>query len=86
MSDKVVPLTPHIQVDLSALPKANETLVQALEKILEEARSGRMRGVMLVPLYSDYTSAYWLAGEVGSYSMLGAAQVGVYELMSICRE
>lgn len=48
-------------------------VVEALERALEQARSGEVQGIALAMLHADGLGSYALCGCVGAYSLLGAA-------------
>lgn len=50
-----------------------EGVVEALERALEQARSGEVQGIALALLHADGLGSYALCGCVGAYSLLGAA-------------
>ena len=63
--------------------KPNETCVKILTELLEMATAGEVVGVMCISNYRDSTGAFSIAGQVGSYSMLGASLVGQQELIKL---
>lgn len=66
-------------------PEVNEGAIQAIEALLEKARSGEVIGVVLVALHHDRLTSYLTGGFVGSYSMIGGLEVAKSELIEVCR-
>ena len=60
-------------------------LVEALEKMLEQARSGEIVGAALVKLHCDGLGSWDVAGKVGGYSLLGAADCAHACLLEMAR-
>lgn len=69
----------------TGLPEQNENCIAELERWIEMARSGEIRGVVLVGLCRDGLARYAIAGCVGGYSMLGAVEVAKSDLMEAVR-
>lgn len=61
----------------------NETLVQAMRETLARAESGELVGMAAAFMHGEGTASWCLAGNVGSFSLLGALKVAEDELM-IC--
>jgi hypothetical protein len=62
------------------------TLVAALEKMLEQARSGEIVGAALVKLHCDGLASWDVAGKVGGYSLIGATTCAQNCLMEMARD
>lgn len=63
-----------------ATHEPREKVIEALERALEAAQSGEVQGVALACFHADGLSSHTLAGCVGSYGLIGAAQVLVHKL------
>lgn len=61
--------------------KPSQAAIEVLEDALERARSGDIQAIVLAACDKDSQSLYWIAGHIGSYSLIGAAQVAVTELI-----
>jgi hypothetical protein len=59
----------------------NEMCVKGLEEMLEMARSGEIVGIAGAVQFHDNSGGYHFHGHVGSYSVLGALQVGLHALV-----
>lgn len=59
------------------------SVVKELEIALEEARSGEITAISLVRRHFDNSSSFCVVGYVGGYSMIGAAQMAVSELVKV---
>lgn len=60
-----------------------EGTIQALEDMVERARSGELQGIAAALLNSDNSAEYRLAGMVGSFEMLGALECAKGVLVNI---
>ena len=58
-------------------------LIEALEDILERARSGEIIGGVFCGLYHDGLSDFSLAGKVGGYGLIGAVEMAKKTLLDI---
>ena len=63
----------------------NESLISFLEDLLERARSGNSVGVIATELHNDRSASWHVVGQVGGFTMLGAATVALDELTSVVR-
>ncbi|PNG26943.1 LptE family protein [Methylocella silvestris] len=68
MSEKVISLRGDI---IPPPSEPNPTVVEELERLLEAARSGEIRGFAGAYVHRDKVVSYSYAGSVGSYAMLG---------------
>jgi hypothetical protein len=68
----------------------NKDLINFLESLVQDARAGKIAGVVVVHQNYDYRSFYSLSGLVGGFSMQGALQCVLTEITNIniyaCRE
>lgn len=61
--------------EVAAEGNPNENLIEALEGMLEQAKAGKLQGVVCATLYDDTTASYAMAGVLGTYSLIGALDV-----------
>jgi hypothetical protein len=66
------------EIPQTAIPR--ESVIEALLRALEAAQSGEVQAIALVTLHADGLASHTIAGIVGSYSLIGAAQVVVHKL------
>ena len=57
--------------------------IDALEQILEAAKSGEIVGVAITTLDHKGMGGYSIAGRVGGYSMIGALEMIKAELIAV---
>jgi hypothetical protein len=83
MTDNVTPfrgvLTPP------AVKDPHPGVIAMLERLLQEARAGEIVGFSCAYHGPDWRAGYAITGFIGGYSMLGAAQCVVSELVDINR-
>jgi hypothetical protein len=58
----------------------NELAIECLEKILEQAKSGEIKGVCVATMNKDDIASYMAYGATGGYSMIGALSIMQQEL------
>lgn len=63
----------------------SEQCVEELERLLEMAKSGEIKGFAGVSLHADNSGSYTICGFIGGYSMLGAAECMRSELLDIIK-
>lgn len=73
MTDNVVQINRNGQIVPS--PEASPKLIEFLEKQVERAKAGEIRGMAGAMLERDNTGSYFLAGFTGGFSMVGALDV-----------
>lgn len=60
-----------------------QSVIDELERLLEAAKSGKIQGLVAVPLYSDSMASYSITGPVlGSYNLIGALLIATNHLAS----
>lgn len=64
----------------------NPKVIELLEDLLEQARSGEIIGLSGALLYHDKLSGTVYGGIVGTYGMVGALDVMKSELKKLCEE
>ena len=60
-------------------------MVEALEALLEMARSGEIVGGVFAVLHCDGAASYRMGGQLGGYSVLGAFEAAKANLVEIVR-
>lgn len=63
-----------------------QCVVDVLEMWLQRAKDGEIQALGLVALYPDVTATFSTAGWLGSYSLVGAADVLRDQLVRCARE
>lgn len=58
----------------------NESCIAELRKMLEQAEAGEIVGIVCARLHGDKLGSYTIAGMIGPYSLLGAADMAHDEL------
>lgn len=61
----------------------SEQCVEELERLLQMARNGEIKGFACTAVHSDNSGSYTISGFVGGYSMLGACEAMKSELLAI---
>lgn len=77
---KVVSIVDGTEIKPPGTP--NPTLVEALERTLEKARSGEISGAFIFMVHSDETVSQDRSCKV-NYRVIGATQTAVHELCAI---
>jgi hypothetical protein len=65
--------------------RVDSTAVAALEGALEQAKAGEIAGIIIVKRHHNGVGTYHIAGTVGGYSMLGATQCALSEVLTIAK-
>ncbi|RDC59780.1 hypothetical protein HME9302_00975 [Alteripontixanthobacter maritimus] len=63
----------------------NAGCVAKLKELLERAEAGEITGIVCASLHSDKLASYSIAGMVGPYSLLGAADMAQSELLDLMK-
>lgn len=71
--------------DKSFTSEPHAGCVAKLRELLERAEAGDLTGVVCASLHSDGTASYTIAGMIGPYSMLGAADMARTELIELMK-
>lgn len=66
--------------------EVSETAVRVLTDLLEMAKSGEILGVAAAYVHADGSAAFHIGGNVGGFSLVGAVNVALAELVEINRE
>jgi len=75
-----------INGDHKDMSQPNSKAIGLLEDMLERAKSGEIVGVGITVLHYDHSSSWWVAGNVGTYGMLGALDMVKNELLGVLTE
>jgi hypothetical protein len=83
---KIVPLRPGTKSELTTQAKEpHEGVIRMLEQALQEARAGSIVGLTMAHHGPDFRATYSLVGFIGGYSMQGAVQCALHELIDLNR-
>lgn len=85
-TENIVPLRPGVQPEATtAAPEPHEGVINFLERTLQEAREGKVVGLVLAQNSPDWRSSYSIVGFIGGYSMQGAVQCALADIVDINR-
>lgn len=79
MSGEFKPLFGGMTYEREVVPAT----IDALEQVLEAAKSGEIVGVAITTLDHKGMGGYAIAGRVGGYSMIGAIEMIKAELVTV---
>ena len=86
-TENIVPLRPGTKSELTTVVKEpHEGVIRFLERALQEARAGEIVGIAFAHHGPDFRASYSVVGFVGGYSMQGAIQCALQDIIDLNRE
>jgi hypothetical protein len=80
----IVPLRPGARPDITLQAKEpHEGVIRYLERLLQEARAGDIVGIATAHHGPDFRAVYGIVGFIGGYSMQGALQCALTEVIDL---
>lgn len=65
--------------------EVSQTCVEALEELLEQAKSGEVVGIVVASVHHDSVSSFDIAGNVVLAPMIGAMEIAKHHLLMLGR-